>query len=202
MYGKLSMTIVATFVCVLFVQTLYAEEFGIIMEVAGESTVNREGKNINADFGQDLRVGDILNAGEGSMMIIVAYESCEEWKVTGPEQALIETKSNIISLSGQLSPARRLPVCYKPEAFAYSGPNVMGGTLLRSGEGEGPDVAKIDQIRQNADLSNSELMSLLMFDLQNGDKEKALEYYEMLMSKNPGATVPDPILKELGVAAK
>lgn len=200
MYGKLSISVMATAVFFLLCQTLYAEDFGIIMEASGESTINRAGKNIGADFGQDLKVGDIINAGEGSMMIIVAYESCEEWKVTGPEQVLIETPSNIISLSGQLSPARRLPVCYKPEAFAYSGPNVMGGTLLRSGEGEGPDVAKIDQIRQNADLSNSELMSLLMFDLQNGDKDKALEYYNMLISKNPGATVPEPILKELGVA--
>lgn len=202
MYYKLSITGLIVIFFFFLCQTLQAEEFGIIMEVAGKPNINREGETIAADFGQELQVGDILNAEEGSMMIVVAYESCEEWKLTGPEQVLVETNSNLISLSGPLSPARRLPVCYKPEAFAYGGPNVMGGTLLRSTEGEAVDVDKVNQIRQNAELTNSELMSLLMFDLQNGDKEKAVEYYEMLMSRNPSAQIPQPILKELGVAAK
>lgn len=202
MYYKLFIPGLIGIVLLFFCQTLYAEEFGIITEVAGKPNINREGKIIPADFGQDLRVGDILNAEEGSIMIIVAYESCEEWKLTGPEQVLVETRNNIISLSGHLSPTRRLPVCYKPEAFAYSGPNVMGGTLLRSGEEEAADADKINQIRQNTELTNSELMSLLMFDLQNGDKEKARHYYEILMNKNPGAHIPQPILKELGIAAK
>jgi len=188
---------------IFFAQVLWAKEFGIIMDVSGQPSLNRDGQIIHVEVGQELLVGDIINVPDQSQLVFVTYETCEELTFDESAEVLIVNEDKIVVQKGQLLRLKQLPVCYKPESFVYDGPNITGGILLRGAKpGPSDNLEEIARMRKAAiedKTTNSELMSLIIFDLQNDDESQARSYYEQLMRKNPEASVPAPVLKKLGI---
>lgn len=179
-----------------------ANEFGIIMDVTGQPSLQRQGPAVSVEFGQELLVGDTLDIPEKSQLVLVAYKTCEEVTLVESGRVVIINEESL-DISKALSwQIRQLPVCYKPELFPYNGPNITGGTLLRGSINPPISSSEIDSMREAAaegTISNSYLMTLLIFDLQNDNTTQARHSYEQLIRNNPEGSVPDPIRKKLHI---
>lgn len=182
-------------------QTVCAQEFGIIMDYTDTLSLSRDGDSSPVEVGTELLVGDSLNLSVDGQVVFVAYETCEEVTLFGAGKVTITDDENISTEKGQKWQIRQLPVCYKPESFPYNGPNITGGILLRginSSTNTEDEIARMRAAAERAEISNSELVSLIVYDLQNGNKEMAKNYHAQLMEKNPAAVLPAHLLEQLG----
>jgi len=185
---------------------LGAGEFGLILDVKGKPVIKRGNSIIHAEFGQEVAIGDSLRTKLQDLIVIVAYKTCEEWTLSGSQLVKILDESNISCASGSISPARKLPVCYQPELFDPKCPTVMGGIQLRGvGRNQpenGPGMDKLKQTADSGKASNSELMSLIIFSLSQGDEHQAKKYFSQLSAQNPGAAIPKALTEKLNPEKK
>ena len=186
--------------CLFLVQAVCAQEFGIIMDYTERLDLSRDGDSSPVEVGTELLIGDSLNLSEDGQVVFVAYETCEEITLIGAGKVTITDDENISTEKGQKWQIRQLPVCYKPESFPYNGPNITGGILLRginSSPNTGDEIARMRAAAERDEISNSELVSLIVYELQNDNKEMARNYHAQLMGKNPAAALPAHLLQQL-----
>ena len=100
----------------LLVQTVCAQEFGIIMDYTDTPSLSRDGGSSPVEVGTELLVGDSLNLSADGQVVFVAYETCEEVTLFGAGKVTITDDENISTEKGQKWQIRQLPVCYKPES--------------------------------------------------------------------------------------
>ena len=186
--------------CLFLAPSVWAQEFGIIMDFTAAPSLERAGESSAVEVGTELLIGDVLNITSGGQLVFVAYKTCEEVTLFEAGEVTIADAENISTEKGQKWQIRQLPVCYKPESFPYNGPNITGGILLRgmnSSASTDDEIARMRAAAERAEISNSELVSLIVYDLQNDNKEMAKSYHELLMDKNPDAILPAHLLQQL-----
>jgi hypothetical protein len=164
-------------------QSSAAQDFGIMMDVSGKVSIQRDGRNIPADLGLNILSDDTLNLSKNSSAVIVTYADCKEWILKGPDKIRVKSGEGPKSSSREIAPSRQLPVCYGPEEFKEGGSYVIGGFVLR-GEPRDP-LASLRKDFQNGKASNSTLMTLIMHDLRSGKTERAKQYFKVLNERAP-----------------
>lgn len=184
MTSRLFMVFITALLSVhLFPAVSYSAEFGVVMDVAGKTSVQRSGKSFPADFGMNLQEDDALIAETGATMTLVTYADCREWRIEGPGQAKL-TSGGVVSMKGSQAKAlRQLPVCYSPGEAHGGKSGVIGGFVLR-GVPKDPVKELRDEFKTGK-ATNTTLMTLIMNDLKNGRKDIAKEYYEELRRRAP-----------------
>jgi hypothetical protein len=160
------------------------EEFGIIMDVSGEITINRGENKIAAELGSTISPNDILTLTKGSTVALVSYDSCQEWILNGPDKITIKA-DKINSERGNISPERQLPICYSMEEIEDSKSDTIGGFVLR-GAPKDP-LASLRTEFKNGKASNTTLITIIMYDLHNGKVEQTEQYFKVLKSREPGS---------------
>ena len=165
------------------VQIVYSLDFGVVMDVAGSVSIERDQKSMPADLGLNLISGDNISIDDGANIVIVSYSDCMEWAFTGADKITIESGKNPQSMTGKVEPVRKLPVCYSPEDFKEGEYDVMGGIALR-GLPKDPLGSLRDEFKKG-NAPNSTLMTLIIHDLRGGKIEQAKPYYETLKKRMP-----------------
>lgn len=196
----------AALIQTLLVKTVSAQEFGIIMDYTDIPSLSRNGASSPVEVGTELMVGDALNLSADGQVVFVEYKTCEETTLFGAGRATIISDRNIHTARGQKRQRRQLPVCYEPELFADSGLSRLGGMIMMTRPNAGKKAGtwltaiEIEQMRRAAErarISNSELVSLIVYELQNNNKGMAKNYHAQFMAKNPNAALPAHLLKQL-----
>lgn len=188
-------------VSVFSIQAVCAQDFGIVLDFSGHSDLYRDSKPQRLDVGTELIVGDTIEISANGQVVFVSYKECEEVSVAGAGEVSIAGVEDIQTQQGQTWQIRQLPVCYQPESFSYSGPNITSGILLRGVSGNvqtEQEVARMRDSAANSSISNSELVSLMVYDIRNDNLDTARTYYKQLKQRNPDARLPAILLEQLG----
>jgi len=157
-------------------------DFGIIMDVSGEITINRWENKIAAELGSTIISKDIITLAKGSTFVIVSYDDCQEWILTGPDNITIRA-GKIKSEWGSISSERQLPICYSMEDIKDDSSDIIGGFVLR-GAPKDPLVPLREEFNSGK-ASNSTIITLIMHDLHNGHMEQTEQYFNVLRSRAP-----------------
>lgn len=196
----------AALVQTLLVKTVSAQEFGIIMDYTDIPSLSRNGASSPVEVGTELMVGDALNLSADGQVVFVEYKTCEETTLFGAGRATIISNKNIHTARGQKRQRRQLPVCYEPELFADSGLSRLGGMIMMTRPNAGKkagtwltaiEIERMRRAAERARISNSELVSLIVYELQNNNRGMAKKYHAQFMAKNPNAALPAHLLKQL-----
>ena len=206
----------ATLIQTLLVKTASAQEFGIVMDYTDIPSLSRNGASSPVEVGTELMIGDALNLSADGQVVFVEYKTCEETTLFGAGRATIISDKNIHTAQGQKRQMRRLPVCYEPELFADSGLSRLGGMIMMTRPnaskkaptwptaiGKAPtwltaiEIERMRRAAERARISNSELVSLIVYELQNNNRGMAKSYHAQFMAKNPSAVLPPQLLKQL-----
>lgn len=216
----------ATLIQTLLVNTASAQEFGIIMDYTDIPSLSRNGASSPVEVGTELMIGDALNLSADGQVVFVEYKTCEETTLFGAGRATIISDKNIHTARGQKRQLRQLPVCYEPELFADSGLSRLGGMIMMTRPnaskkaptwptaiGKAPawptaiekaptwltaiEIERMRRAAERARISNSELVSLIVYELQNNNRGMAKSYHAQFMAKNPNAVLPPQLLKQL-----
>jgi hypothetical protein len=157
------------------------EDFGIVMDLSGKVTIKHGVNAKAADLGSNIVIGDMIILNKNANAVIVSYEDCREWRLSGAKRFLI--KAGTILVNGKSLPySRRLPVCYSMEEIRRAGSEPVGGFVLR---GPNDPLAELREEFNSGKASNSTVMILLMHELNRGEIEKAKPYYEFLKKRLP-----------------
>ena len=185
--------IVVVFLFCMSAQTVIADDFGIVMDVNGKINVQRGEQKLPVEIGLNIIYGDTIKLDKTNNIVIVAYDDCMEWDLTGPHSIII--KSDGIALkTGEASPKRQLPVCYSLEEFEGEKEDVMGGFVLR-GSPKDP-LASLREEFKHGKASNSTLITLIVHDLRNWKIEQARPYYEELHRRMPDSVFVNNFTKK------
>ena len=206
----------ATLIQTLLVKTASAQEFGIVMDYKDIPSLSRNGASSPVDVGTELMIGDALNLSADGQVVFVEYKTCEETTLFGAGRATIISDKNIHTARGQKRQLRQLPVCYEPELFADSGLSRLGGMIMMTrpnASKKAPtwptaiekaptwltaiEIERMRRAAERARISNSELVSLVVYELQNNNRGMAKSYHTQFMAKNPNAVLPPQLLKQL-----
>ncbi|MDM8522199.1 hypothetical protein QUF80_02410 [Desulfococcaceae bacterium HSG8] len=161
-----------------------AGDFGIVTDVSGKVFIQRGEQKIAADLAMNVFVSDKVSIEKDSEITIISYDDCMEWVLKGADQITFRAgKKKPLSEKHEISAARKLPVCYKPDAFQGVVSQKIGGIPLMGVE-EDP-VACLREEAEKGSASNSALMILIMHDLKQGERESALVYFEALKARLP-----------------
>lgn len=163
--------------------TATAVEFGIVMDIQGKVTIERAGKQMPADFGMAVELGDRVVLGDQASATIVSYLDCQELRLTGPAQAAANGEQLSVTPASRLQAGRILPVCYGEDELNTSDADIIGGVVLRGAPRD--PVHRLRTEFSEGKASTSTLMTLLMHDLANGDTEQARPYFDALKQKAP-----------------
>ena len=166
-------------------EVLAYDDFGIVMDVKGEVSVERNDKSAPAEVGNNLHIKDTLIINKGASMAAVSYDDCCEWVIRGPARVKIDSDETFEIQSAKcdwLKKVRELPVCYSHEEFNNDELSVIGGVILRDSD----PAALLRKEFKMGKASNAALITLIMHDLLNGKIEKARPYYNALKKRTPG----------------
>ena len=206
----------ATLIQTLLVKTASAQEFGIVMDYTDIPSLSRNGASSPVEVGTELMIGDALNLSADGQVVFVEYKTCEETTLFGAGRATIISDKNIHTARGQKRQLRQLPVCYEPELFADSGLSRLGGMIMMTRPNASKktptwptaiekaptwltaiEIERMRRAAERARISNSELVSLIVYELQNNNRGMAKNYHAQFMAKNPNAVLPPQLLKQL-----
>ena len=173
----------------------FAEETGVIMDVAGKVEILRGENTIYADFGMNLQDGDEVAPETDASITLVTYVDCREWVVNGPQRATL-SGATVVAITGQkIKAQRQLPVCYSPSATKSGKSGVIGGLVLRGAPKDPVKELRDEFVAGSA--SNATLMTLIMNDLKNGKKETAKAYFKELYKRVPESQFVKGLVGEL-----
>ncbi len=175
------------------------DDFGIVMDVKGQVSVERNDKSAPAEVGNNLHIKDTLIVNKGASMTAVSYDDCCEWVVRGPARVKIDSDETFEIQSAKcdwLKKVRELPVCYSHEEFNKGELSVIGGVILRKSDVD--PAALLRKEFKMGKASNAALITLIMHDLLNGQIEKARPYYNALKKRNPGTVFLQGLEKKFG----
>lgn len=161
------------------------EDFGMVMDVEGPVLVQRQGKTIPADLGQTVYVGDRFEVPDDARVTVVAFEDCREWLLAGQMEATARWTRMEAFGSTQPERGRRLPVCFSQQDLDIKDSGVVGGLVLR-GVSEDP-VASLRREFDTGQASSSTLVTLIMYDLVEGQPDRARPYLAELERRTPGS---------------
>lgn len=174
----------------------YGQEYGMVMDVVGDAELQRPDKPpVKPLAGDTLMDGDRLKLNKDSELFIVSFDDCVEYHLTGNIEItiawILEKQGN-----GSVTEIRQLPACYRPEDInpADSG-SVLGGVILRSHTDD-----SMDPLRQEAgqgQLSNSALITLLIYELNYGKTDTTMDYFNLLKQREPESSLVKIIEKRM-----
>lgn len=171
-----------------------SREFGMLMEASGDVWILRGNENFSGDLGANVFSGDTIRVGQNSKIVIISYGDCLEWSLTGSESFSVKTGSGITIKDNNIEPVRQLPVCYSPKDFEGSDSFSPCGFVLR-----GDPTGSVDLLRkefESGNVSSSTLLTLLMHELSNGNKESAKPYFDSLKKQEPESGFVQKIANE------
>jgi hypothetical protein len=163
---------------------VYADGFGIIMDVSDNVAVKRGGKSLPADIGSDIFSSDTVNLKQGEFIVIVSYKDCREWEISGPADINVTDEGPAVK-GRNLTTLRRLPTCYSMEEFSGADSDVVGGLVFRRSD----PMASLREEFDSGKATNSTLITLVMHALYNGDSEQARVYFDALKKRVPGSVL-------------
>lgn len=158
------------------------EECAIVTDLSGAVTVLRNGERILLDIGHALFVGDEILIAQGSTLIAVTYDDCIEWRWDSEGTVSVEGEG-FVEKGHASTPFRELPVCYIPDSYGKTDSNIIGGFVLRGGPSD-PVVALRTEFA-SGEASNSTLVTLVLHEIDKGNKEQAEKYFEELQRRHP-----------------
>jgi hypothetical protein len=154
-------------------------QFGMITDISGKAAIQRQSNNVKISFGSGVLQDDKIVLDKDAKIVMVAYENCSEWNISGPGDITINkvpTGSNLSVVS-----SRKLPICYVPGDFHGTDSKTMGGLQLRGGT----FITNLRNEFKKGNSSNSDLLTIILYDLKKGNKEKAKPYFEKLKKRVP-----------------
>ncbi|MDH4182823.1 MAG: hypothetical protein OEV92_01250 [Nitrospinota bacterium] len=155
----------------------------MVMDVSGDAKILRKGVSAPADLGKSISFDDVFKLGAGAKLAVVTYIDCNQWMMAGPGEFKVNSSQAIEAANGKLAPAKKMPVCYEPDSITAESTNTIGAFVLRGGAKD--PVADLRAEFENGNASLSTLMTLVMYDLQNGRKDSARPYFEELSKRAP-----------------
>ena len=177
-----------------------AGTFGLLLDATEGVVIERSSMQVEAEFGTEVMIGDVLLVPDGSSALVVTYEDCEELNFVASGAVEIESDSSITTEKPDSWSIRKLPVCYQPESFGGQSQHLIAGTLMRGESGDSQTRQTMEALRQLAAVdgaNNAELVSLIIYDLQNGNQQQARGLYEQLKEKNGAAELPPAVVNAL-----
>jgi hypothetical protein len=147
--------------------------------------IQRADEKLSADLGVNLLRDDRICLEKDSKLVIVSYEDCTEWAAAGEDTLTFKAGNAPVSEKQKILASRKLPVCYKPEAFQGEIPQKIGGIPLMGVEADPADSLR-DELK-GGNASNSTLMTLMMHDLKEGDIESAKTCFDILKTRLPAS---------------
>jgi hypothetical protein len=192
----------------------FAEDFGIIMDIAGQAEANKK----PLDLGKNIFVGDAITVSEKGSLLVIEYNGCVEWRVNGPAKVQVNKSGLQVAKGGNglVQKGKKLPACFKPLEMRSASTHEQGSLVLMTNEQKSagdlpsppvPDtelsatavadplwVAQMRKDFKEGKAEVSELMTLIAYDMGKNDKESAKQYYLELMKKAPDSQY----VKQLG----
>jgi hypothetical protein len=172
-------------VSVIFPLLVFAEadnnkDFGIVMDVSKNVSIERSRITISAEFGLNVVLKDVITLDSNEYIIIVSYTDCKEWVLKGPDCLEVRGDGVLISETRDICPSRQLPLCYRPEKFSVGTADLIGGTVWR-----GDSLALLQEEFKTGKALNSTLVTLIMHSLEEEDMKQAKKYFEVLKVRFP-----------------
>jgi hypothetical protein len=192
----------------------FAEDFGIIMDIAGQAESNKK----PLDLGKSVFVGDAITVSEKGSLLVIEYNGCVEWRVNGPAKIQVNKSGLQIAKGGNglVQKGKKLPACFKPLEMRSASTHEQGSLVLMTNEQKSaadlptppvPDAELsassttepegITELRKNFNEGKAgipELMTLIAYDMNKNDKDSAKQYYLELKKKAPDSAY----VKQLG----
>lgn len=163
--------------------------FGVVMNLKGGVTVKRGAAVTRVDIGSGLVDGDSIVVEKGAQLTVVDYVECQEISITGPASVDVSNKKGLSAQKGALTTGRKLPVCFEPGNVSAGG-QAMGAFTMRGMDA----VADLRKEAQENKATVSTLITIVMYDLDKGEVNRARPYYEQLLKQSPESG----FVKELG----
>jgi len=165
----------------------------MVADIEGRITLQHGDSSSELQFGDTLVEGDVLTIPDQARVVVVYFDRCSEWVLNKPDAVEILAPGPRSRKSGSLKPARKLPICDRPEEFKHLGSQVIGGVVMRGlppqdiGVADDPAVASLRREAERDGASTTAILSLMLHDLKKQNLESAERYYVRLKRRHPEA---------------
>lgn len=164
----------------------WAGYFGMITDITGKiEHISKTNDHSSDLLGSNFDVNDEFKLSKNSSITIVAHKNCEELLIQGAGHIKINAHAiEIISgAKNMISFIRELPVCYTPDSINRT--KTIGGLILRGNSDPVWELRK--EFNDDGNASNATLVTLIAYDLDANEIERARPYFARLKSKMPNS---------------